>query len=223
MIHDLRSAPGAASATEIVAPRVRRPFLLDAAHPASEWQPAAAQTFCADWQGKNGEAGHETQVQVVWSEEALYVRFQSHYRELNLFPDAVSGARRDRLWERDVAEVFLQPDPSQPSSYCEFEVSPNGMWLDLSISHAGRADLKSEMQSSAFLDEKARTWAAELAIPMRSLTPAFDPRFPWKANFFRVEGRREPRRYMCWRPTHSHKPDFHVPGAFGVLRFTDGP
>lgn len=221
MIQDLRSAPSAAIATEIVASRICQPILLDAGHPAPEWQRAAAQTFCADWQGNNGEAGHETQVRVLWSEDAVYVRFKSHYRELNLFPDAVPGTRRDRLWERDVAEVFLQSDPSRPNSYCEFEVSPNGMWLDLSISRAGRADLKSYMQSSVFLDEKARTWAAELAIPMRSLTPAFDHQSPWKANFFRVEGRQEPRRYMCWRPTHSHKPDFHVPGAFGLLRFAE--
>jgi len=38
-------------------------------------------------------------------------------------------------------------------------------------------------------DEAARTWTAELAVPLRSLEPAFDPKRSWRANFFRVEGK----------------------------------
>ena len=39
--------------------------------------------------------------------------------------------------------------------------------------------------------------------------------------FFRIEGPQEPRRYMAWRPTHAPNPNFHVPSAFGRLRFSD--
>jgi len=71
------------------------------------------------------------------------------------------------------------------------------------------------------MDEKARTWTAELAIPMKSLTGKFDPKTPWRANFFRIEGEKEPRFYSAWSPTHSAKPNFHVPSAFGVLEFRE--
>jgi alpha-galactosidase len=93
------------------------------------------------------------------------------------------------------------------------------MWVDLDIFPGGRADLKSGLRKSVFLDEKTKSWAAELAIPMKSLTSEFDPKAVWRANFFRVEGRQEPRKYLAWRPTHSPEPNFHVPSAFGTLRF----
>ena len=55
------------------------------------------------------------------------------YRDITVFTDAKPDGRRDQLWDRDVAEVFLQPDPSQLRHYKEFEVSPNGFWIDLDI------------------------------------------------------------------------------------------
>ena len=93
------------------------------------------------------------------------------------------------------------------------------MWIDLDIIPGGRSDLNSGLQRSVFLDEKRLQWAAELAIPLASLIASFDPGATWRANFYRVEGRQEPRQYLAWRPTHTPKPDFHVPGAFGILRF----
>ena len=92
------------------------------------------------------------------------------------------------------------------------------MWVDRDFFPGGRADLKSGMRKSVFLDKKAQVWSAELAIPMKALTDHFDPTSGWKANFFRVEGK-EPRTYMSWRPTNSPQPNFHVPEAFGELRF----
>jgi alpha-galactosidase len=38
-------------------------------------------------------------------------------------------------------------------------------------------------------------------------------------NFYRVEGPQEPRAYLAWRPTKTPQPNFHVPSAFGKLRF----
>src|SRR5262249_42701027 len=125
----------------------------------------------------------------------------------------------DHLWDRDVAETFLQPDPSRERFYKEFEVSPNGMWIDLDIFPGGLSDLKSGMQRSVTFNQATHTLAAELAISMKTLTPSFDPKAIWRVNFFRVEGAREPRHYMAWQPTHSPQPNFHVPSAFGKMRF----
>jgi len=51
------------------------------------------------------------------------------------------------------------------------------------------------------------------------LTVKFDPGAVWRVNFFRVEGPNEPRGYYAWRPTHTPQPNFHVPAAFGSMRF----
>jgi alpha-galactosidase len=192
---------------------------LNAANPAAIWQKAQAIAFSADWQGQNADPDRETKVRVLWSPSTLYLRFECRYRELFLFEDSDPNGRRDHLWDRDVAEAFIQPDPNRERYYKEFEVSPNGMWIDLDISPGPLADLKSGLQRSVVLDEKNHTWAAELAIPMKSLTPNFDSNAVWRANFFRCEGTQEPRHYLAWQPTHAPQPNFHVPSAFGKMRF----
>ena len=192
---------------------------LDAAHSAEIWKTTTPIVFSSDWQGHNGDPAQETSVRVLWSRKYLYLRFECHYRELFTFEDADPNGRRDYLWDRDVAEAFLQPDPSRDRFYREFEISPNGMWIDLDIFPGGRADLKSGLQRSVAVDEKSRTWSAELAIPMKSLTGNFDPSAIWRVNFYRVEGKTEPRAYLAWQPTKTPQPNFHVPSAFGTLRF----
>lgn len=155
----------------------------------------------------------------MWSHSTLYLRFVSRYRELNVFSDSDPNGRRDHLWDRDVAEAFLQPDPSRSRFYKELEVAPNGMWIDLDITPGPLADLKSGLQRSVWLDEARHTWTAELRIPFRALTEHFDPAATWRANFYRIEGKQEPRSYLAWRPTNTPQPNFHVPSAFGRLRF----
>jgi alpha-galactosidase len=203
----------------ILAAPVTHEIELNAAQPAPEWQTATPIVFCHDWQGKNPDPGRETSVRVLWSPETLFLRFECRYRELHVFEDSDHNGRRDQLWERDVAEAFLQPDPKTPTEYKEFEVSPNGFWIDLDISPGQKPDLKSGMRRAVVLDEKAHTWTAELAIPMKALTPRFDPSAVWRVNFYRVEGRQEPRGYYAWQPTGTPQPNFHVPSAFGEMRF----
>jgi len=207
--------------SEIVAAFVNHEMTLNAAHPGGEWEHAQPTTFCSDWQGKNPDELRATEVRVMWSWQTLYLRFECPYRELYLFTDSDSDGRRDHLWDRDVAEAFLQPDPSKEGHYREFEVSPNGMWIDLAIFPGGPADLKSGLKKSVVLDEKAHRWTAELAIPLKALTASFDARAVWRANFYRVEGTKEPRAYMAWQPTRTPEPNFHVPSAFGRLRFAE--
>ncbi len=150
---------------------------------------------------------------------ALYLRCRCRYRTLTVFPDGAVKGRRDKLWDRDVAEVFLQTDPAQPHRYWEFEISPNGMWIDLDISPERKRDPSTGMKSRVNLDESGTIWTAELALPMQSLTSHFDPARDWRVNFFRVEGASEPRFYSSWQPTRTAQPNFHVPEAFAFLRF----
>lgn len=190
---------------------------------AASWELAAPLGFNADWQGKNAEPERETEVRLLWTPETLFLRLRSKYRTITVFSDAAPNGWRDQLWDRDVAEVFLQPDPSNLHQYKEFEISPNGYWIDLDIAAGEKHDLRSGMRRRVVLDETAKTWVAELDIPMKCLVKKLDPSATWKVNFYRVEGESEPRFYSAWRPTGTRVPNFHVPEAFGELVFTARP
>jgi alpha-galactosidase len=185
------------------------------------WEKAPAIRFERDWRGQRADRQRSTEVRLLWNERTLFLRFVARYRELHVFPDARADGWLDELWERDVAEAFLQPDASDARVYKELEVSPNGFWIDLNIAHGEKEEMRSGLRRRVAQDAEARTWTAELAVPMRSLTPAFDPKRSWRANFFRVEGKVEPRFYAAWSPTLTPEPNFHVPEAFGQLVFCE--
>jgi alpha-galactosidase len=186
--------------------------------PAHAWTLAQPLRFASDWRGENMDNACETEVRLLWTNDCLYLRFRCSYRALTVFEDSDSKGRRDHLWDRDVAEVFLQTDVSE-RRYWEFEVSPNGMWIDLEISPEGKRNPESGMKSRVVVDESQKIWTAELALSLSILVTVFDPCAEWRVNFFRVEGATEPRFYSSWQPTHTPEPNFHVPDAFGSLRF----
>lgn len=186
------------------------------------WEAVSPVRFSTDWQGQNGDGLRETEVRLLWTPETLYLRFEARYRSITVFPDAESNGRRDQLWDRDVCEAFLQPEPSELRRYKEFEVAPNGFWIDLDISPGEKHDLRSGLRRRVDVDEENKRWRAVLALPMKSLVQRFDPSAVWRVNFYRVEGAEDPRFYSAWRPTHTAEPNFHVPEAFGRLIFTEG-
>src|SRR5690348_5468508 len=205
-----------------VAVRLAEPCGAEGFPTAASWERAAPLRFNADWQGKNADPARETEVRLMWTPEILFRRFRARNRPITVFADAEANGRRDRLWDRDVVEALLQPDPSNLRRYKEFEVSPNGFWIDLDIAAGEKFDLKSGLKRRVVLKEAQKIWTAELAIPMESLVAKLDPSTAWRANFYRVEGAQEPRFYSAWKPTRTEVPNFHVPEAFGELVFAGG-
>lgn len=183
------------------------------------WDSAMPVRFDADWRGLHADAERGTEVRLLWTPETLYLRFVARYRSISVFPDADARGWRDKLWDRDVCEVFLQPDAAQVRRYLEFEVAPNGFWIDLGIGPGEKHDLRSGMRRRVEIDEAAKRWTAVLALPMKSLTERFDAAAVWRVNFFRVEGAEEPRFYSAWRATGTSQANFHVPEVFGKLVF----
>ncbi len=185
----------------------------------SAWEKASPVTFCTDWRGEDADPMRETQVRLLWSNEHLYVRFLCRYHELYVYPD--NNSRRDRLWLRDVAEAFVRTGTDELRHYKEFEISPNGDWLDLDIDHGEKSDLLCSLKSRVIVSPDTRIWTAELAIPISCVTASFSPDDIWRLNLFRIEGRDPHRFYSAWQPTHTAIPNFHVPELFGELRFSD--
>jgi hypothetical protein len=189
--------------------------------PEGAWETAPPICFSTDWQGKNTDRHRETRVRLLWNPEFLFLRFDAFYRSITVFADSELSGRRDRLWERDVCEAFLQPPSSKSCSYKEIEVAPNGLWIDLEIAPGEKRDLESGLRRRVSVDEKEKQWRAVLALPMKSLVEQFQMPAVWRVNFFRVEGAAEPRFYSAWRPTNTLEPNFHVPEAFAALVFTE--
>jgi cellulose/xylan binding protein with CBM9 domain len=190
---------------------------------SAAWLKAHAFRFSADWRGKNADPLRETEVRLLWTADTFFLQFRAKYRAITVFSDSDPNGRRDQLWERDVAEVFLQPDASVALRYKEFEIGPNGFWIDLDIAGEEKWDLKSGLRRRSSVDEQNKIWTAELAIPFKSLVAKMDPLSVWRVNFYRVEGSAEPRFYSAWRPTNTPQPNFHVPEAFGRLVFAPTP
>jgi alpha-galactosidase len=183
----------------------------------SDWASAQPIAFCSDWRGENEDRLRETEARLLWSRDRMYIRFHCRFRGIYVYEGG--NSRRDRLWMRDVAEVFLQSPNDNLRHYREFEISPNGDWLDLDIAPGKKTHLFCDLKSRVVLDADANLWTAEMAIPFDCLASAFDPGKIWRLNLFRIEGAEPNRFYSAWRPTHTPKPNFHVPEQFGKLQF----
>jgi alpha-galactosidase len=185
--------------------------------PVDSWDSAAPLRFDRDWQGANADPKRATEVRLLWSFEFLFVKFSCRYRSIYIYPDG--NCRKDRLWLRDVAEVFIQPETDKIRCYKEFEISPNGGWIDLDIA-PGRTDpLGAVVKSRAAIHPELAVWTGEFVLPMNCLTLDFSPDRVWNVNFFRVEGPEPHRFYSAWSPTRTSVPNFHVPDVFGKLQF----
>jgi hypothetical protein len=170
-------------------------------------------------------AGHRTQVHSKWTPNNLYFLFICSYEALYLKPQPRKDLETNQLWNWDVAEVFLGADAQNIHRYREFEVSPQGEWIDLDIDlnkphHEDGWLWNSRFEVAARIDESAKTWYACMRIPYSSVdAKAAAPGNVLRVNFFRAQGPPGNRKEITWQPTH--QPTFHVPEAFGTLKLIE--
>jgi hypothetical protein len=206
-----------------------RPFedVPDASGPTETAQREAEPEPAAD-EGFRSEAPDiRTRVASCWTPRSLFLRFSCRFTELNVDDQLGSDGPVPELWERDVVEAFLRPEGSR--EYFEIEVSPLGQWLDLRVIEPRRQidwRWRSELSLRFELDRPAGRWETVVRLPygpLRKERRSSGPRVGevWRSNFFRIAGTEPSRLYLCWRPTFTPTPDFHVPAAFGNLMFLD--
>ena len=187
------------------------------------WEECEPVTIAHLWSGAPAPVERHAEVRLCWSDEALHVRFVcNQYEPLVVAAEPKTDRKTLWLWDRDVCEIFVAPNPVTPECYFEFNAAPTGEWVDLGIvvTPTGREtdwDYRSGMKAAASVsEEKVRI---RIAIPWSESIPKPQTGNLWLVNLFRCVGPEAPERYLAWRPTHTPEPAFHVPAAFGELRF----
>ena len=162
-----------------------------------------------------------TLVRSEWDSDHLYLSFRCPWFKLHLKPHPVTDKKTDHLWDWDVAEAFIGTDYHNIARYKEFQVSPQGEFVDLDIDRDHPETQPGVAWVSGFtvaarIDPDQRIWTGEMKIPFRSLgIEKPEPGLTMRLGLFRIEGPEPNRTYIAWRPTGSET--FHVPEAFGTL------
>src|SRR5438552_1802443 len=167
-------------------------------------------------------ARYRTEIRTRWTDKSLYFLFICPYEELSLKPNPNTANETNQLWNWDVAEVFLGSDFTDIKRYKEFEISPQGEWIDLDVDlhkphHEDGWVWNSGFEVSARIDQAAHVWYGAMRIPYS----AIDKRPPTpgntlRLNLFRSQGPESHRQEIAWRAPMSDT--FHVPERFGLLK-----
>jgi len=205
----------------IESPRAKTDFTLTADPDAAPWRAVRGVTTERDQRGQL-VAGHRTEIRSRWTGNNLYLLFICPYEELNLIANPSITTETDKLWDWDVAEAFIGTDFKNINHYTEFQVSPQGEWVDLDIDRSTtpanhNVGWNSGYEVKARIDKTKKIWYGAMRIPIAKI----DQRKAavgntMRINFYRIQGPGPKRNHIAWQPTNS--PTYHVPESFGTIR-----
>lgn len=197
------------------------------------WKQApSAENFHFNW-WKDG-AKEQTVARLLWDDENLYVSFYCH--DKNISAEVVE--RHGPVSRDDSVEVFLSPNPSKIRNYYGFEINVIGTMLNFLRADWYQGPFHWEPEGVRYRTSfhglpvkhespKDDHWILELAIPFKNFekdAPNTPPRDgdSWRLNLNRAGGKTN-AQFSTWSPVSTEKPNFHVPEAFGAVRFVNRP
>jgi hypothetical protein len=205
----------------ILSKYVEKDFTLSTDPDAAVWK-AATPIYAANGPKGDPTPGHRTEIRSRWSDQNLFFLFICPYEALNLKPNPTTTEETNKLWDWDVAEVFIGTNFQNIRHYTEFELSPQGEWVDLDIDRdhplpGGGWQWNSGFKVAARIDSDKKIWYGVMRIPIAKVDdrPA-EPGREMRVNFYRIQGPGPGRKGIAWQPTHAAT--YHVPEAFGRLR-----
>jgi hypothetical protein len=187
------------------------------------WRRADAVQINRYWSGADAEKGRHAEVKLLWTPEDLLIRFDCEQREPLIINDKLFLTEKTiGLWEKDVCEAFIAPNPQVIEKYMEFEAAPTGEWLDLTVHNIG-GKIERDWTYSSGMKAGAKITDGRVIITMQIPWNAFgkspENGEKWRGNFLRQAGSGKTRGYLAWQPTLTPTPQFHVPEVFGWLEF----
>lgn len=207
----------------MTAPRLTRDFVPDGKLAEVEWGNATPARIEYDSLTVTAHPELSTAVRALWSHNYLYLGYECPYTEISNADPAARPKKgeSDRLglWEFDVVEAFIAPDPKNVTHYSEYEWAPSGEELDLTLIPGHKDfDWSSHMESAVTIDEKQKIWRVEVRIPLASISDTkLQPGTRWRINLYRHD--RANKAYLAWNPTLTQT--FHTPERFGWLEFEE--
>ena len=159
--------------------RTLSPIVIDGKLDEPDWEQAQGMEDFRE-PGTGLPARQPTLARFLWDDRFLYVAITMEDRDIT----GVKTQHDDKVWEDDVAELFLKPSESSPAYY-EFQVNPLGTTLDLLIARRGAGTFdrwtpwESGMKAKANIQgtvndwrDKDRGWIVEMAIPLSAFQDA---------------------------------------------------
>lgn len=210
----------------IESPEANQDVLLDLDPSAEFWRASHPVYMEQDSFGKPVPR-YRTEVRTRWTKNNLYFLFVCPYEELYLKPSPNTQTETNELWNWDVAEVFVGSDFANIKRYKEFEISPQGEWVDLDIDlrkphHEDGWTWNSGFGVKARIDNATHTWYGAMRIPWAAIDarPASVGN-TLRVNMFRSQGPPSHQHAITWQAPMNDS--FHVPERFGLIRLVKGP
>jgi predicted TIM-barrel fold metal-dependent hydrolase len=179
----------------------------------------------------DGPLAYNARCKMLYSKTGIYVLLSGSDRKVT----ATLAEDFADLWNEDVFEFFLWPDPSQ-TLYLEYEISPLGRELALLVPNLDHKQLgwrpwhyedgRKTRKGVSVSGGKARSnaeitgWTAEVFVPydlfrpLRNVPPQSGT--TWRANFYRVDYDNQQSTAWAWMPVPG---TFHDYEKFGTLEF----
>jgi cellulose/xylan binding protein with CBM9 domain len=194
---------------------------LDTNPSSAFWRATQPVFMDGDTRGKH-DPKYRTEIRTRWTDHNLYFLFICPYEELHLKPNPQMSSETNELWNWDVAEVFIGSDFKNIKRYKEFEISPQGEWIDLDIDlskphHEDGWTWNSGFAVSARIDHSAHVWYGAMRIPYSAIdTRPAAAGNTLRVNLFRGQGPPSALHEIAWQAPMSDS--FHVPERFGSLQ-----
>jgi len=193
------------------------------------WAVAPAITLQFPWEHQTG-AKQKTEVRLLWNDDYLFALFTCRDDDVI----AIYTNRDDPTYRDDAVEIFLNPRPSQETTYYGLEMNAGAVLYDyvavmpnvfykrfqmngvqLAVSIRGTRNVRGNMDDG---------WKLEVAIPWENFeTLGSRPKAGdrWRAQLNRWDGTSPDRRLSMWVDPKVKDPTPHVPSRFGWLEFAD--
>lgn len=177
-----------------------------------------------------------TQVELCYSATAIRITFTA-FNETN-FHFNPNHTLNDPIYEYEVMEAFISAGHDDPSTYFEFEVSPNNVTFNAFILNPSKvraagspfggayvsvpSPLDFGITATTTLDRAAQTWVSTARIPLFifNVNEGMAKGTRWRMNFFRTITAPDTfpaQRLGAWNPPS--QANFHMTPFFGRVRF----
>jgi Carbohydrate family 9 binding domain-like len=191
-----------------------------------DWSTATCLTdFAFPWETTPAAA---TEFRALWSRERLYFRFDCRDDDLVLSSGATE---KERVLGSDRVEIFLTPDLGLQPYFC-LEMAPSGdsyVYRARTYRQFDDAFAIAGLEVTSKIEGERSRYRVEGSLPLTALGELgvlkADAR-EFFAGLYRAEFSRTPDGgvhfgWMSWVDPQTPKPDFHVPGSFGVFELVD--